>query len=65
MWKSKKKQRMLKIKNNHEAWDVIPAENIINEIKYNRNSIMRNKKPIFQKKIFLEKDESTKQVTKK
>lgn len=47
MWKSKKVQRLLKTKSNHEAWEVIPPENIIGEIKYNRSPLVRNKKPLF------------------
>lgn len=65
MWKSKKKQKQLKQKNDNEAWEIIPSENIVGEVSYHKSSIERNKRPMFKKKIFLEEGDFSKQITKK
>ena len=65
-WRSKKRQKMFGIKDEHSAWDFIPDSNIVEGIRYFRSKLTpaKDKKGKYER-LFHEDFGDGKQVVKK
>lgn len=44
MWRSKKRSNLLKLQSEDDAWQLIPEQNIVGDLKYTKSGIVRSKR---------------------